>query len=453
MSFVPKAWKDAPDTSTPLSAAALVDLETRLAAYADSGGSGGSFVGRERFDPASYGAAGDWNGSTGTDDTTAMQAALTAAANANGILVLSKMYKTTAALTASKPCAIIGESPAPRYGGIGYIPRGQLVATHTNGDVLTLSGRGAGDVGYLVQDIGVDSPTAGSSHSAGAGIHLVSTINAVVDRCTAFNRFDGILADVSDGNGWANRIQNCEIALMRHSGIRANGVQGMFQVDSCQITNGLSWSGYGTGAALDFPGSSIVTPQVSRCDCPGWTNGVYVSGYTQYARFVNVITDTCIVGWNIAGGNDIEMVACYASASPGAGTHGVKFNGTNFGRWIGGRIDNANSGTFSTAAFDVRGGATMIEIIGAQIGQWASPSAPAAFTAPALLLAPGHGAVKFKDNMAVPTSGAITLESGDHSNTHIEGNMGMAAISGTVGSGTGNRITANQNSSYTVTNW
>lgn len=35
MSFGPKPWKDAPDATTPLSAAALIDLEARLAGYTD----------------------------------------------------------------------------------------------------------------------------------------------------------------------------------------------------------------------------------------------------------------------------------------------------------------------------------------------------------------------------------------------------------------------------------
>lgn len=35
MPFTPKDWRDSPETSTPLSAAALEDLETRLAAYTD----------------------------------------------------------------------------------------------------------------------------------------------------------------------------------------------------------------------------------------------------------------------------------------------------------------------------------------------------------------------------------------------------------------------------------
>ncbi|HZV74589.1 MAG TPA: hypothetical protein VFF79_12800 [Conexibacter sp.] len=36
MGFIPKAWKNAPDQSTPIDAAALIDEETRVAAYADA---------------------------------------------------------------------------------------------------------------------------------------------------------------------------------------------------------------------------------------------------------------------------------------------------------------------------------------------------------------------------------------------------------------------------------
>ena len=36
MSFTVKDWKDSPDTTTPLSAAALEDMETRLSAYSDA---------------------------------------------------------------------------------------------------------------------------------------------------------------------------------------------------------------------------------------------------------------------------------------------------------------------------------------------------------------------------------------------------------------------------------
>ena len=56
MVFTPKNWEDAPSTATPLSAVALEDMETRLAAYTDSV-SGGT------FSAASY--AGGSNGAAG----------------------------------------------------------------------------------------------------------------------------------------------------------------------------------------------------------------------------------------------------------------------------------------------------------------------------------------------------------------------------------------------------
>lgn len=37
MSFVPKDWKDFPNTTTPITAAALEDLETRVTDYSDDG--------------------------------------------------------------------------------------------------------------------------------------------------------------------------------------------------------------------------------------------------------------------------------------------------------------------------------------------------------------------------------------------------------------------------------
>jgi hypothetical protein len=58
MPFTPKPWVDSPSTATPLDAAALIDLETRLAAYAGEGGGGGSVVitesGDADLDPGGY---------------------------------------------------------------------------------------------------------------------------------------------------------------------------------------------------------------------------------------------------------------------------------------------------------------------------------------------------------------------------------------------------------------
>lgn len=70
MAFTPKAWEDTPSIATPITAAALVDLEARVAARAH-------LISGEPFNVKDYGAVGDFT----TDDTAAFQACFDAAAS------------------------------------------------------------------------------------------------------------------------------------------------------------------------------------------------------------------------------------------------------------------------------------------------------------------------------------------------------------------------------------
>jgi hypothetical protein len=84
MTFTPKNWLNSPNTTTPLNAAAMVDIETRLAAYTDA---------HDFISVKQYGATGDGT----TDDTTALNACLVAAKGGD-IYIPSGTYKISAPL-------------------------------------------------------------------------------------------------------------------------------------------------------------------------------------------------------------------------------------------------------------------------------------------------------------------------------------------------------------------
>ncbi len=88
MAFTTKVWQDSPSTTTPLSAAALADLESRLAAYTD--------LVAGALNVKSAGVTG--NGTT--DDTAAIQAAADALPAGGGVLFFPKgNYKVTSQIT------------------------------------------------------------------------------------------------------------------------------------------------------------------------------------------------------------------------------------------------------------------------------------------------------------------------------------------------------------------
>jgi hypothetical protein len=81
MVFVPKAWRDIPDRSTPINAAALIDMETRLGAYTDTGDTAARvYADAGDTSARAYADAGDVSARSYTDTQVATRAALAHAA-------------------------------------------------------------------------------------------------------------------------------------------------------------------------------------------------------------------------------------------------------------------------------------------------------------------------------------------------------------------------------------
>jgi hypothetical protein len=104
MSFITKLWKDFPDTSTPIDAAALEDMETRLSTYTDALRTRTVWL-------------EDYCALDGVTDDAAGFAAAKAACGANGVIVApaNKTLKTNSQLVIDGAAAKIGLLAGPGF--------------------------------------------------------------------------------------------------------------------------------------------------------------------------------------------------------------------------------------------------------------------------------------------------------------------------------------------------
>lgn len=244
MGFVEKDWRNATthagggDESTPISAVALEDLETRVTDYADLAG-GNIF----NVTASPYNAVGDG----GTDDTTAIQDALTA--GTGGIVYCpptgANYYKVTDELVVPDETILVGA-----WGG-GWTTDGTTRIIKTNGDtnanrIITLGTNsvvrgiafsGPDDVDYLASTYpnGTNNPSYGIYGTA------ATSEGSRVERCrfrnfkTAGIGIGWLVACIDDCYFWVNlrgldfteggdtRVMNCVFIHNVHSGARGLG--------------------------------------------------------------------------------------------------------------------------------------------------------------------------------------------------------------------------------------
>jgi hypothetical protein len=213
--------------------------------------------------PLNYGAKGDWNGSTGTDDTIAMQNAINAACNSERTLQLSKKYRITGGLTATKPINIIG------IGNNSGLYVDSSVAN--NIDILTINPDTIGARYFRLRDFCI-IPTSGAP--ARDCVRIISTQTTGINEIEISNcdfralgggyAINGVNPDVNPNPNGISFVNIIDSTLY-------GGIKGINVGDSCRFNyNNIKGENrgvditmvndtLGSASSLEFIGNNIVS--------------------------------------------------------------------------------------------------------------------------------------------------------------------------------------------------
>jgi hypothetical protein len=151
-----------------------------------------------------FGAVGDWNGTTGTDDTAAINAAIASlGSNGGTVFFPTGRYKTTAKITVSTPVRIVGTG----RGSNSNVHKCEIVKTGNYTAIEFVPGAAWG---------GIEDIAIGTSNSAFTGDGLyISSGRIDVDRIAITNQGgSGINVYDANASNFSNvYIFNCAIGL------------------------------------------------------------------------------------------------------------------------------------------------------------------------------------------------------------------------------------------------
>lgn len=296
MPFTPKAWGNFSTGGTPINAAALVDLETRLSAYTDS----------------SAGSAFPVVRATGGDDTTTITTAINALASTGGALLLpDALYKVTSVPTpvSPKPITIIG-------GGIDATIIKQFASTlGASTDMFSVGGT------FRIRDCTLQGPTAVTSPFEQRHIHAVPGAALVDCQDVRFYRYNfGIWSEsgavqatrcIFDGGDGGAALGSVYTTGILHS---ADSALGRLDVIDCFFTdNGSTGSNQAHGVyALSGVECNIIGTRFTRLWGTGYQSQHHGGTLTtaSYNQYVN-----CWFG-PAASTNLAQGIACDIGAVP-----------------------------------------------------------------------------------------------------------------------------------------
>jgi hypothetical protein len=236
----------------------------------------------------SFGAVGDWNGSSGTDNTAAIQACLNSLTD--GVCTLqAKSYKISAPLTISKSSVgLVGVNMANQE-AVDFTtspPASVIITTNSSADILDVAGSNptTGNIGFnyfanfvLARSVTPSGIARGFSLMNSYGVTLDHIY--VSDSMQAFY-FKGV------GAGGVGAIKNCEAAWGYNGVTETSGTLYGFFVDSAggvqnpsirfqndTVANklghsaGLAWTTYGFVATGTYPADwHLIHPEVANTD-------------------------------------------------------------------------------------------------------------------------------------------------------------------------------------------
>ena len=296
-----------------------------------------------------FGAVGDWNGTTGTDDTAAINAAIASLGSAGGTVFFpTGRYKTTSKITVSTPVRIVGTG----RGSNGGIHRCEIVKTGSYTAIEFVPNAAWGGI----QDIAI-----GSSNSAFTGDGLyISSGRIDVDRISITNQA-GFGINVYDANcsNFSNvYIFNCVIGLY---------IDGATPPD----TNGITFVNFDILISRQdgiYINQAIANTYVGMCIQGSVRYGIFINGdrhqfYGTYSENNGVGNSALVYGSN-ADFNYVEFTT--------ADTLGIVPNptGSNGYRVLGGNIVLANGEGIDFSQGTVNPGMTSTVLDSYEEGTW-----------------------------------------------------------------------------------
>lgn len=216
---------------------------------------------RQWFYADNYGARGDWNGSTGTDDASALQACINAAVAAGGVVVLSpgKRYKVGTTLSVGSGTRTNGTaiySPSGQDGtvhtsGSWYLPQAQILADAT--------AMGSTDLLYCnkvpcdLYNIGLGQ-TNTTTRRSGAAYHADTVYNTTISNCAFSGHAHGIRLTSIIYHMYIDRVyvQGCTTGIGLEAGASAPSFDhGSIHITRTVVTGNAQYGAFTTGVSLE----------------------------------------------------------------------------------------------------------------------------------------------------------------------------------------------------------